>query len=172
MRKFLSIMMLFLLPVITYANDQEDAVKSCLVAQEAIKLSDEQNHVKYGPFDPINICKSTTRSKDQWGCVTQSIINGNAPYYSQDQCFHQDPNTIMISKDEQRKAVEICLQVADFVKDKPQIEGANNIREVCSYNRFAHNTQEWSCVSNMLSQGNNFHLAASRCFINPPKELI
>jgi hypothetical protein len=171
MFKFLLVMILSCLPIVTYANEQEDAVKSCLVAQEAIKLYDEQNHIKYGSFNPAGLCQFTTRSKDQWGCITQSIINGNAPYYSQDQCFRRDPNTIMIGKDEQHKAMEICLQVADFVKDKPQIESAENIREVCSYHRFAHNTQEWFCVREVVSQDGNFHFAASKCLINPPPEL-
>jgi hypothetical protein len=170
MSKILLVMILSCLPIVIYANEQEEAVKSCLVAQEAIKLFDEQNHINYGTFDPASLCQYTTRTQDQWGCITQSIINGNAPYYSQDQCFRRNPATIMIGKEEQRKATGICLQVADFVKNKPQIENTNNIREVCNYQRFAHNSQEWSCIRDMLSQGNNFHFAASKCFI-PPHEL-
>jgi len=158
------------LPIIANANEQEDAVQACLIAGEAISLYDENNHVQsYEPFDET-ICKNTTRTKNQWGCVIQSIINGNSPIYSTNQCFRSDLGTVMIGKDEQRKAINICFEVLSFIEDKPQIEGFDNIKSTCSnYHRFAHNTKEWSCVKSAVAQGENYYFATSQCFINPPK---
>jgi len=43
----------------------------------------ENNHIKsLGPFDE-GICKNNVRTKNQWMCITESIINGKCTIYSQ-----------------------------------------------------------------------------------------
>jgi len=84
--------------------------------------------------------------------------------------FRSDPSTIMIGKDEQRKAVNICFEVLSLIEDKSQIVGFDNIKSICSsYHRFAHNTKEWSCVKSAVAQEKSYHFATSLCFIYPPK---
>lgn len=162
-KKICFTLLAFSLPTILMANEQQEAIQACHTADEAAAQYYIANHAKFSKFN--NICDMTTRSKNQWNCVLQSISNGNSPQFSYGQCFRTDINTIRIGESEQSNAAEICRQAVAIAKQKAN-GGYLDDKFLCGGMGMIHNALEWSCVKNLLASGSDFSYSASQCLVN------
>ena len=151
--------LLILLPALAFANEQQDAIQACVDADTKAVEFYAKHGIKREDF--TYICKVTSRSKSQWDCVKQSIDNGNAPVFSEDQCFRTDPKTIKIEAGEEEHAIALC-------KESIAVAGQKNmmLENICDLTSMNHNADEWGCMKSMLVKGNDFSYSSSQCFIN------
>lgn len=146
-------------PLLSIANEQQDAVLACEKAEETANQYYKQLNKRWGGS---LFCDATSRSKNQWNCVAQSLSNGNDVNFSMSQCFRTDPRTILIGTNEQKNATEICKQTFKILKNNPKFPLTESF---CEYSG-EHNSEEWNCVKKLIGEENDFNFASAQCFIN------